>query len=563
MTSQLAQLLITPLQARPANEMVPTGTGLLKPKNLRHFGQKGYVYVKMGHQNKMAPRATEMYMVGYAVNHAPDTYRMYNPVTKSVVMTRDVKWDVPIPPIELQPETEIAPEAIPQTTYAPGFDDHLNDDDPPPNVIPYEPAEIPAPAPPIEVQPANVLQSSGRTMAESNVESNSSEGINEVETGRTDTAQKSNNSSRLSRELAKLESSINYERRNKTDNQVSDSDDDDDDDDGIVVALTDYVFVTAEGEPHTVNEALSGPDSRKWRESIENEIQNFVQRGAWEKHCLSEVLAAGYKPIGTKTVFKIKREHDGSKKYKTRIVSLGYNMRPGEHFHNSFSPVATDMSIRMILAIGLMVMNEERSSEWKRVISKRKMRVEQEVTKQPYKRFREKVGQRGRKPLPNCFATRVDNPNPWVLEMFDVEAAFLNADPGVKIFIKVPDVMMQLGMLTTEEGANTCYRLRKTMYGNVDAALRFFIKYKGILRTLGFTQCQIDPCVFIKRNEEGQIKLCWRPMSTIRLYREERKISMHFTRNSRSTSKSRGWVKFVSILVYGGHFMKTMMERFT
>ena len=48
---------------------------------------------------------------------------------------------------------------------------------------------------------------------------------------------------------------------------------------------------------------------------------------------------------GTKTVFKIKKEHDGTEKYKTRIVNLEYNMKPGEHFYNSFSPVTTDMSI--------------------------------------------------------------------------------------------------------------------------------------------------------------------------------------------------------------------------
>ena len=43
------------------------------------------------------------------------------------------------------------------------------------------------------------------------------------------------------------------------------------------------------------------------------------------------------------------------------------------------------------------------------------------------------------------------------------------------------------------------------MYGNVDAALRFFIKYKGILETIGFKQCKTDPCVFVKRNDKGEV----------------------------------------------------------
>ena len=49
----------------------------------------------------------------------------------------------------------------------------------------------------------------------------------------------------------------------------------------------------------------------------------------------------------------------------------------------------------------------------------------------------------------------VDNPYPWVLKMFDVQAAFLNADPGVKIFIKVPEAMIRLGMISREEAEET------------------------------------------------------------------------------------------------------------
>ena len=31
-------------------------------------------------------------MVGYADNHTRDTYNLYNPETKRVIMNRDVKW---------------------------------------------------------------------------------------------------------------------------------------------------------------------------------------------------------------------------------------------------------------------------------------------------------------------------------------------------------------------------------------------------------------------------------------------------------------------------------------
>jgi len=46
------------------------------------------------------------------------------------------------------------------------------------------------------------------------------------------------------------------------------------------------------------------------------------------------------------------------------------------------------------------------------------------------------------------------------------------------------------------------------MYGNVDAALRFFEKYSGILMTdLGFMQSQTDPCIFSRHDEARKLSM--------------------------------------------------------
>jgi hypothetical protein len=47
----------------------------------------------------------------------------------------------------------------------------------------------------------------------------------------------------------------------------------------------------------------------------------------------------------------------------------------------------------------------------------------------------------------------------------------------------------------------------KSIYGNVNAALRFFIKYKEILKDLGMIQCEMDPCVFYRVNIQGYLEL--------------------------------------------------------
>jgi hypothetical protein len=53
-------------------------------------------------------------------------------------------------------------------------------------------------------------------------------------------------------------------------------------------------------------------------------------------------------------------------------------------------------------------------------------------------------------------------------------------------------------MMEEEESKGLAFELTKSMYGNVDAALRFFIKYKEILKDLGMIRCETDPCVFYK-----------------------------------------------------------------
>jgi hypothetical protein len=40
-----------------------------------------------------------------------------------------------------------------------------------------------------------------------------------------------------------------------------------------------------------------------------------------------------------------------------------------------------------------------------------------------------------------------------------------------------------------------------SMYGNVDAALRFFKCYKKILLEMGLKQRKADPCIFYKHND--------------------------------------------------------------
>ena len=88
-----------------------------------------------------------------------------------------------------------------------------------------------------------------------------------------------------------------------------------------------------------------------------SEVMNFINRKAWRKVERSLIEKLGRKPINTKFIFKVKVLADGTMKRKARIVVQGFNQIPGVDYTESFSPVATDTAIRMLLGIFLAMKN--------------------------------------------------------------------------------------------------------------------------------------------------------------------------------------------------------------
>ena len=84
-------------------------------------------------------------MVGYSEDHTPDTYRLYNPQTNKVIVSRDVSWaswDKTDPWENMEQYADIIPGAPlddpNQTTTEPN--DNNNDHEPSqPHIIPQNP----------------------------------------------------------------------------------------------------------------------------------------------------------------------------------------------------------------------------------------------------------------------------------------------------------------------------------------------------------------------------------------------------------------------------------------
>jgi hypothetical protein len=86
------------------------------------------------------------------------------------------------------------------------------------------------------------------------------------------------------------------------------------------------------------------------------------------------------------------------------------------------------------------------------------------------------------------------------LELFDVEAAFLNSELDTEVFIEWPQGILELGFITQKEEEENCIQLTKAMYGNIDFPLTWMKTFTNFLKNvLKLKQSRSDQCVLFKK----------------------------------------------------------------
>ena len=110
----------------------------------------------------------------------------------------------------------------------------------------------------------------------------------------------------------------------------------------------DMLLMCLDEEPSNFSEAS---ELKEWIDACLDELKSIEKNLVWS---LVD-LPAGTKPIGLRWIFKVKRNSDGSiNKYKACLVAKGYVQQHGVDFDEVFAPVARLETIRLLVSIAAM-----------------------------------------------------------------------------------------------------------------------------------------------------------------------------------------------------------------
>ena len=435
----------------------------VKPHHYVQFGRIGFVKNKRTYVKKNEDKASAMMMVGYALDSPSGTYRFYNPRTNAIVQSNSVTWKE-----FLRFEDDSVSNF--KNARAGGIVREENYDLSNENDV-----TTPSASTEVQINKRNVTSSNelstSSTSNEAHVDNSDVTSNNELSTSSTSNeahVEPSLPTRRITRSMtaaSRVADSNTVPNATTSPSRVSPSFDTPTDQ----PATTPNFIVTGDteptkldfgdtspflyhaciqndpGTPESWKAAIESPEREYWIKSMTAEFNNFLSRGAWKFVPLKDVKNKGRKVIPTKLVFKLKDEIDGSIRFKSRCVTLGYMMVPGVDFTERFSPVATDEALKLQIAITL---------------------------------YNRKKG--------------------WTMENCDIEAAFLESDMDNELFIQPHPAMVVCGFLTEEERKMMAIKLANSMYGNVDAAIKFFKTLIDVATEkdgMNMKQSQVDPCL--------------------------------------------------------------------
>ena len=204
-------------------------------------------------------------------------------------------------------------------------------------------------------------------------------------------------------------------------------------------------------DPLTVADALAGPNATAWRAAMQEEIDNLVKFNCFNAVSKEQAKASGGKLLQSKWVFKTKMQSDGTvQRYRARLVAKGFQMKEGIDYYESFSPVFSYPSFRMVMARAAAM--DLQVDQW-------------------------------------------DLKNAFLQQRIDVEHLYMSPPAGYDKFLedgKTPAALHCLG----------------SIYGMVQSSRLLHVRLAKFLLKHGYRQLISDKCVFIKGDGDDEEIVC-------------------------------------------------------
>ena len=186
-------------------------------------------------------------------------------------------------------------------------------------------------------------------------------------------------------------------------------------------------------DPVTFLDTVHSPQYDKWNIAMKEEMLSMANNDVWDLVEMPE----NFKPIGCKWVLKTKKDAKGKiERFKARLVAKGYTQKEGVDYIETFSPVSSKDSFRIIMALTAHFNLE--------------------------------------------------------LRQMDVKTTFLNGDLYEEVYMKQPEGFVVDGK------ENMVCRLQKSIYGLKQASRQWYLKFHDVVTSLGFEENTVDSCIYLK-----------------------------------------------------------------
>lgn len=192
--------------------------------------------------------------------------------------------------------------------------------------------------------------------------------------------------------------------------------------------------------PSTYKEALESPQKDEWIQSMQEELKQLLRNQTWE---VTE-LPKGRRKINCKWVYRVKYGTKGEVlRFKSRLVAKGFNQVKGLDYTETYAPVASYISFRIMLALAAS------------------------------KNLR--------------------------LYHYDFKNAYLNGtlNDGEEIYMSFPE-----GYYKNYDSEKYALRLKKCIYGLKQSGKNWNTELNDRLLRCGLTRCKSDQCLYIRHSQE-------------------------------------------------------------